>query len=202
MYLPKHQYIKKNIKSEDLLLTFQDGAPFLGNTVVELSNGDKYVVPAEDLELGNFSRAQRLVQAGVTLGSQALTPLLRSFIARIKKGLKFITRYFLKHKVTGTIVEISQEDYKLELSNPQSYRQLVAIDWIITGPVDDYEVSGHIYEGSKTKNRAAVLQAEEVMPGISNYITDYEFLAQDRDKFKAANILERVPTNLSAPSKQ
>lgn len=184
-----------------MLLTFEDGTPFTGSTVIELSNNVKYVVPAADLELGDFSRARRLIEAGVTVGTQALTPLLRSFIARIKQGLNFIKRFFVKHKVTGSIVEISQEDYELELRNPQPYRQLLAIDWIVKGPVEDFEVSGHIYEGSKTRNRAAVLAAEQIMPGISSFITDYEFLAQDKDKFEPAQIREKIPTNLPAPSK-
>jgi hypothetical protein len=202
MYVPKHQYVKKTISSQDVLLTFEDGTPYVGNNVIELSNGEKYTVPAADLELGNFSRARRLLEAGVTLGIQAVTPLLRSFIAKIKEGLNSIKRYFVKHKVTGSIVEISQKDYELELENLQPYRQLVTVDWIVRGPVDDFEVSGHIYEGSKTKNRAAVLAAEQSMPGIANFITDYEFLAQDKDRFQAAPVRERVPTNLSTPSKQ
>jgi hypothetical protein len=200
MYVPKHQYVKKTFLSTESRPQYEDGTPFVKASYVELSNGDTYDVPEEDLAKGSFVRAKKLIiNAGTQVPGTALL-LLRSFIPTVKPGQRSIRRYFVRHKVANQVIEVSEEEYKEELLNPVPYKEVVQVDWIVSGPVEDYKVKGYVYEGLKSKNKKAVLEAEKTLTGLSNYIADYAFLAQDVDKYPVEVVSDSAIFDIPSPS--
>jgi hypothetical protein len=198
MYVPRHQYVIKTLTDTGGRIQFEDGTPFQKSSYIEMSNGDMYDVPSDDLKKGDFTRARKLVSTFLPIVVGTGLSLLRSFIAKKKAGQKSIQRYFLRHKPANQVIEISEEDYKEELKNPVSHKQVIALPWIIAGPVEDYEVSGYRYEGVITKNKRTVEQASQVVTNLSQYITDYSFLADDIGKYQA--LIEKQPDQFYIPS--
>ena len=60
MYIPKHQYEIKTLLDTEGRLQYEDGTPFGKSSYVELSNGLRYDVPADDLAKGIFDRAKKI----------------------------------------------------------------------------------------------------------------------------------------------
>lgn len=200
MYVPKHQYTKKVILNTESRPQYVDGAPYTKTSYIELSNGDAYDVPEEDLEKGSFVNAKKLI---LNLPKQipgTLLTLIRSFIPKVKPGQRSIRRYFVRHKVANQVIEVSEEEYKEELLNPVPYKEVVQVDWIVSGPVEDYKVSGYMYEGLKSRNKKAILEAEKTLTGLSNYIDDYAFLAQDVDKYPVEVTPDSAVFDIPSPS--
>lgn len=193
MYVPKHQYKITPITNLEGRIEFEDGTPLLKGSIVELSNGDIYDVPLEDLQQGNFSRAKKLIRNNFDNITGTGLSLLKSFIARKKAGQRQLNRYFVRHKVVNKIVEVSEEEFLLETQNPQAHKELIVLLWETAGPVEDYQVNSFKYKGIKTKNREAV---EAV--NLTNYVTDYAFLADDEGKFEP--FVERKPDQFYIPS--
>lgn len=201
MYVPKHQYVKKTLLNTESRPQYEDGTPYLKASYIELSNGDAYDVPEEDLERGNFERAKKLILSLNTQIPGTLLSLLRSFIPKVKPGQRSIRRYFIRHKVVNQVIEVSEEDYKAEVLNLAPHKEAVQVDWIVSGPVEDYTVSGYIYEGLKSKNKKAILEAEKTLSGLSNYIDDFAFLAQDVGKYPVEQKVESAIFDIPSPSK-
>lgn len=200
MYVPKHQYTKKVILNTESRPQYEDGTPYTKTSYVELSNGDAYDVPEEDLTRGSFERAKKLV---TNLGKQVpgtLLSLLRSFIPTVKPGQRSIRRYFVRHKVANQVIEVSEEEYKEELLNPVPYKEVVQVDWIVSGPIEDYKVNGYVYEGLKSRNKKTILEAEKTLTGLSNYIADYAFLAQDVGKYPIEVTPDSAIFDIPSPS--
>lgn len=198
MYLPRHQYTVKRLASTEGRVEYEDGTPYTKGSYVELSNGDAYDVPSEDLERGDFSRARKLINTFLPLAIGTGLSLLRSFITKKRAGQKTISRYFVRHKSARQVIEVSEDEFRTELQNPVNYKQLVAVPWQISGPVEDYEVNGFKYEGVITRNKKAVEAAKGIIPTLDQYVTDYAFLADDIGKFEA--LIERSPDQFYLPS--
>lgn len=94
--------------------------------------------------------------------------------ADYEKG--FITRYFAREKNTGIIKEIAGEVYQaIKRQDPTYYYPnytVVKFPWIITAPLSDTIVGGYKVPGASSLNNKAINDAEKVLPGISEYLTD------------------------------
>jgi len=87
-----------------------------------------------------------------------------------------IYRYFAKSKVTGSILEISNETYNELLSKNVKYHypsyDILQLEWFVSSPAEDIVRNGYILEGSINKNKRQIVLAERTLPGISEYLTD------------------------------
>jgi len=192
MYVPKHQYRVRSIINTEARVQYEDGTPYTKGSFIELSNGDAYEVPAEDLERGDFRRARRLITDLFTNIPGTLLSLLRSFIARKKAGQKQILRYFVKHKVVNKLNEVSEEDFRNEQDNPASYKEYYTIPWTVAGSQQDTIQNGFVYKGALTRNKEAVERE-----GLQGFITDYAFLTEDTTP---DNIIQKYVNHFDIPS--
>lgn len=87
-----------------------------------------------------------------------------------------IYRYFARSKVTGNILEVSNQTYNELLSRNTKYHYLsydiLQLEWFVSSPAEDIVRNGYTLEGSISKNRRQILLAEKALPGISQYLTD------------------------------
>lgn len=88
----------------------------------------------------------------------------------------FIFRYFAKSKIDFSILEISKETYDLLFNKSTKYHyptfDILALQWYVSSPSTDLIRDGFLQEGSITKNKKQVVNAERKLPGISQYLTD------------------------------
>lgn len=88
----------------------------------------------------------------------------------------FIYRYFAKSKIDFSILEISNETYNLLLNKSTKYHyptfDILSIQWYVSSPSTDLIRDGFLQEGSITKNKRQIINAERKLPGISQYLTD------------------------------
>lgn len=88
----------------------------------------------------------------------------------------FIYRYFAKSKIDFSILEISNETYNLLLNKSTKYHyptfDILSIQWYVSSPSTDLIRDGFLQEGSVTKNKRQIFNAERKLPGISQYLTD------------------------------
>ena len=97
--------------------------------------------------------------------------LIEPFIPRpedidYEKG--YIPRYFIaKNWDPRKIAEVSVESYDNDFPNlnPGSYNR-IEILWFISGNINSYILSGGKKEGILTKNKKAIDEAKETVPGI------------------------------------
>ena len=89
---------------------------------------------------------------------------------------RVLFRYFVQHKASGAVTEISPAVYKSLISKRTDYHYpsyLVGFcEWRIQGPVADLEINGYIVEGAQTANEYYISEAEKVLPNIRTYLTD------------------------------
>lgn len=86
-----------------------------------------------------------------------------------------ITRYFVRfnlHNTSADITEIDKKTYTTLLKNP--LYTTTSVRWLVAGPLDDFEKSGILMPGVITANQKSIALAEDTMPGITDYITDYQ----------------------------
>jgi hypothetical protein len=92
-------------------------------------------------------------------------------------------RYFLQDVRSGEIKEINSETYK-NIANKGYYRR-TKLEWNLLGPSEDETVNGYIYPGAVARNRDVVSQAEEVIPGMTEFLSDLkQFVVEEASKFK------------------
>jgi len=87
-----------------------------------------------------------------------------------------IIRYFLKHRSTGVISEVSQEVYRAIIDRKPLYYYpsytTGRLTWRIRGPRSTTTRQGYRIPGAISINKAAVESLERTLPGISSYLSD------------------------------
>lgn len=165
MYLPKTKYSKP-----------------------EYTRGDTYVLPSGKYYTGWYfetydgryftgkvpSKTSELLQQENQ--SDAFTPLNRFVNDLIIPSTKdyeagYITRYYLQDKRNKSIIEVKQKKYQ-ELIKRQ-YITGTHIKWNLSKPAENKNVGPYVYFGSAAKNKELVLDAEKIVPGLSNTIKNY-----------------------------
>ena len=160
---------------------------------VATSWGSKYKLALEDLLKGNFAKATLLVEnIGSNPAYNMVAPGLKN------KSTEFFyypkpteedyiqgsfRRYFLQDVRNSEIKEITSETYK-NIADKGYYRR-TKLEWNLLGPSEDEIVNGYSYPGAVARNRDVVLQAEEAIPGITEFLSDLkQFVVEEASKFK------------------
>ncbi len=199
-YVPGSQYIVEAIgnnpgeaindysKYVDLL-----GQPVEDTVAVVTSWGGKYKLALEDLKNGNFAKAIKLFEnVGTNPAYNVVPPGLKNKSSEFFYYAKpteedyiqgTFRRYFLQDVRNGEIKEITSETYK-SIADKGYYRR-TKLEWNLLGPSEDETLNGYIYPGAVARNRDVVLQAEEVIPGITEFLSDLkQFVVEDSSRFK------------------
>lgn len=198
-YVPGSQYIIEAIggnpaeaineysKYVDIL-----NEPIQDTVAVVTSWGSKYKLAFEDLKKGNFTKAIRLFEnIGTNPAYNMVPPGLKNKSAEFFYYPKpteddyiqgSFRRYFLQDVRNGEIKEITSETYK-SIADKGYYRR-TKLEWNILGPSEDQIVNGYSYPGAAARNRDVVLQAEEVIPGMTEFLSDLkQFVVEEPSKF-------------------
>lgn len=160
---------------------------------VVTSWGGKYKIAFEDLKNGNFSKAIKLFEnIGTNPAYNMVAPGLKNKSSEFFYYAKpteddyiqgTFRRYFLQDVRNGEIKEITSETYK-SIADKGYYRR-TKLEWNLLGPSEDETVNGYIYPGAVARNKDVVTQAEEIIPGISEFLSDLrQFVVEDSSKFK------------------
>jgi|TARA_R110000744_G_scaffold192775_1_gene311913 hypothetical protein len=88
----------------------------------------------------------------------------------------FFVRYFVKQLSNNIITEVNKQTYKEVNKQKTPHHKLYSaleLDWKISGPIFNRLYRGNIIEsGIIPTNNKSLSQAEDTMPGISQYIID------------------------------
>lgn len=91
-----------------------------------------------------------------------------------------ITRYFLRRRNTSTyedIVEIDKDQFKLWKQSSggidRTLYDAIALDWKLTGPLNDIREGINITYGVSDTNKRMVELKDTEFPGLKNFLTDY-----------------------------
>lgn len=160
---------------------------------VATSWGSKYKLALEDLLKGNFAKATLLLEnKGSNPAYNMVPPGLKNKSTEAFYYPKpteddyiqgSFRRYFLQDVRNGEIKEITSETYK-SIADKGYYRR-TKLEWNLLGPSEDETVNGYIYPGAIARNRDVVIQAEEVIPGMTEFLSDLkQFVVEEASKFK------------------
>ena len=194
MYLPKHQYVKKTIEELDSLFNLKIGGRTqtsdssileqvnnsLNNQntqVVVTSTGQIFSTVGINFDKGDFSSAIELIKTkesndptlfdndrGSSIVSTKLPPSSKD------KEVGVMKRCFYKNVSTGKVKEILKTKAVKLAKNRERYEQVVCIDWIIKGPLEDQNIKGYFLEGVKSKNEKTLQELTKLMPGTETLI--------------------------------
>jgi hypothetical protein len=160
---------------------------------VATSWGSKYKVALEDLLKGNFAKATLLIEnVGSNPAYNMIAPGLKNKSSEAFYYPKpteedyvqgSFRRYFLQDVRNSEIKEITSETYK-SIADKGYYRR-TKLEWNLLGPSEDEIVNGYSYPGAIARNRDVVLQAEEAIPGMTEFLSDLrQFVVEEASKFK------------------
>lgn len=199
-YVPGSQYVidKLGQNPAEALNEYAKYTDILNEPVndvvgVVTSWGSKYTMAFEDLKKGNFAKATLLFEnIGSNPAYTMVPPGLKGKSAEFFYYPKpteddyiqgTFRRYFLQDVRNGEIKEINSETYK-SIADKGYYRR-TKLEWNLLGPSEDETVNGYIYPGAVARNRDVVVQAEEVIPGITEFLSDLkQFVVEEASKFK------------------
>lgn len=94
--------------------------------------------------------------------------------------LNYIYRYFLKRH-DGTFIEVSKDQYELwkqKKIDPNLYKGH-QMEWTVVGDINDVITKGAVVRGIVSSNKKSVQLAENILPGISDIVTDFTEFAVD-----------------------
>lgn len=94
----------------------------------------------------------------------------------------YINRFFCKKRNENLIIEVSESQYNdwLSIEIDNALYDMIQLKWYIAGTIDD-EFGVVTKLGVRTKNKQEVNKAEQSMPGINLYITNYLQFYSDTD---------------------
>jgi len=194
MYLPKHQYTKKTLEEIDALFNLRIGgrtnisnlnlleeiSNSLNNQntqVVITSTGQIFSTVGINFDKGDFSAAVELVQVNETNNPTLFDNDKGNSVISIKvppspkdREEGIMKRCFYRNISTGKIKEI-EKTQAIELANSRErFEEVVCVNWIIKGPLEDQRIKGYFLEGVKSKNEKTLKQLADQMPGITSLI--------------------------------
>jgi hypothetical protein len=160
---------------------------------VATSWGSKYKLALDDLLKGNFAKATLLIEnIGSNPAYSMVAPGLKNKSSEAFYYPKpteedyiqgSFRRYFLQDVRNSEIKEITSETYK-SIADKGYYRR-TKIEWNLLGPSEDEIVNGYSYPGAIARNRDVVSQAEETIPGMTEFLSDLrQFVVEEASKFK------------------
>jgi hypothetical protein len=160
---------------------------------VATSWGSKYKLALDDLLKGNFAKATLLIE---NIGSNPVYNMVAPGLKNKSSEAFYypkpteedyiqgsFRRYFLQDVRNSEIKEITSETYK-SIADKGYYRR-TKLEWNLLGPSEDEIVNGYSYPGAIARNRDVVSQAEETIPGMTEFLSDLkQFVVEEASKFK------------------
>lgn len=151
--------------------------------IFETRNLEVFAMTKEDFDKSNFDNAV-FVSNTVPVDKDAEPVIVRfrprPLLADYKLGT--IDRYVLFDIRNKGIIEVSKDDY-IEF-RALRYKRSYVISWYIFGKADDYQIKKYIYPGVRNNNIDVLVQAESIIPGISDYFEDkIEYLLESLDDY-------------------
>jgi len=217
-YLPLSQFVEEkigqtelpNLELDSTVLTNELKEQVRDFTGVVTSFGKKYLVSPEDLAKGLFTKAMEVsIPAGTTKGASTLIPGLLNKSDELFHYPKpteedyqtgFLRRYFLQDVRSAEIKEIDAATYKS--IGDKAYFRRVKLEWNLNGPSEDQIVNGYKYPGAIARNRDVVVQAEETIPGITDFLSDLkQYVVEKPTEFKQLKAQEKSTTVIEDSSK-
>ena len=200
MFLPKHKR-RDNLNTKEPLVDKITGAPYYGS-YFEASNGKKYTgkspYDGENRELENLPEDAILPGTDNTIrGGKNAYDVLRNdaeafklkftaplpvyFPTSIPAGGSF-KRYFAKDIRREKIVEISKDTYTSLKNRDTKYYYpnfvIAEVTWVVEGLLEDTTVGSYIVPSISSQNKNTIQSTNRLMPGLSDFITDYTQFAR------------------------
>jgi len=217
-YLPLSQFVEEkigqtelpNLEIDSTVITNELKEQVRDFTGVVTSFGKKYLVSPEDLAKGLFTKAMEVaVPKGTSKGESAAIPGLINKADELfhyptptedDYQTGFIRRYFLQDVRSTEIKEIDAPTYKSIAS--KAYFRRVKLEWNLNGPSEDQIVGGYKYPGAIARNRDVVIQAEETIPGITEFLSDLkQYVREQPTQFKQLKAEAKSTTVIDDSSK-
>lgn len=218
-YLPLSQFVEEklgqtelpNLELDSTVLTNEAKEQIRDFTGVLTSFGKKYLVSPEDLAKGLFTKAMEVsIPKGTTKGETAAIPGLLNKSDELfhyptptedDYQTGFLRRYFLQDVRSTEIKEIDATTYKSIAS--KAYFRRVKVEWNLNGPSEDQIVGGYNYPGAIARNKDVVIQAEEVIPGITDFLSDLkQYVREQPTQFKQLKSADNSTTVIEDASKR
>lgn len=84
------------------------------------------------------------------------------------------TRYFVQHRSSSQILEVSQKTYRALDAKDDKYDYMVyklgTVNWDFTLPLYDEAIGKYVLEGSNSRNLKEIEKTESTLPGIKDYL--------------------------------
>lgn len=191
MYTPKGKIILKQDPSTELISSVTGNrytGPYKYNTVtgeyfdetgqIQLTRVGKDTIPKqEDVALipTKYDLIKKDTQAYNLRGTRAPQPYLPIPVEQDYQA-GAINRYFLQHKQTGDVLEVSRTTFSKVKSKSTEYHYpsylVGSTVWFLRGPVANQDVNGYIVLGTASKNEDVIRVLEQTLPNIRTYLTD------------------------------
>jgi hypothetical protein len=161
--------------------------------VFQTRNLEVLAMTKEDMDKGNFDKAV-FVSKEVPV-EKDLEPVITRFrpnplLSDYQLGT--IDRYVLFDIRNKGIIEVSEADY-VEFRSLR-YKRSFVLSWYIFGKADDYQIDKYIYPGVRNNNIDVLVQAQTLIPGISEYFEDKtEYLLEDLNDYSGGPEVVNLP---------
>lgn len=167
--------------------------------------GNKYTGPAIQDHLGNFFKGKKLDENSEPLifvpdkkEEDSSKEIFNRYTSPNDKDYQKgkMKRYFVKDIPSNKVSELDKDSYLKQQKENKPYRKFLSIDWLVSGLIDDTTIAGYSAEGIKSKNQKALDDAESLLPGLKNVVTDAGQFAQnltEEDRL-GANSIENLST--------
>jgi len=161
--------------------------------VFQTRNLEVLAMTKEDMDKGNFDKAV-FVSKEVPV-EKDLEPVITRFrpnplLSDYQLGT--IDRYVLFDIRNKGIIEVSEADY-IEFRSLR-YKRSFVLSWYIFGKADDYQIDKYIYPGVRNNNIDVLVQAQTLIPGISEYFEDKtEYLLEDLNDYSGGPEVVNLP---------
>tara|TARA_A100000172_G_scaffold80343_2_gene69638 strand:- start:3236 stop:5194 length:1959 start_codon:yes stop_codon:yes gene_type:complete len=157
--------------------------------LLQTRNNQVIALTKADFDLGNYSNVVT-VSNSVTADPEKEPDIKRHYsrpyLDDYQRG--FYDRYMFFDIRTKRVKEVSERDY-IKYRDLR-YKRTTVISWYILGEADDYQLEGYIYPGVENNNKDVLIQAESIIPGITEFFKNYrgftEHLLSDISEYDGA----------------
>lgn len=182
MYLPKHQYIVKQLKDFTGIGGFKDSLGQIVDasllTLIETSFGEVFDATGINLDKGDFRQAGKLIPILSSEQVELATedPKKISFNKPQAQNLQIengqIQRYFYSNKCTGELKELNKDQYNQKVNTTNTCEVVATAQWQVEGPAEDSKLNGYKLEGVATVNSRAIQELKAQIPQIDQILSN------------------------------
>lgn len=147
---------------------------------IKLITGISSTLPPSNINLKNrtsgqyYQVSQKLKKPIITESNIPVSDTLPPTPEDYQKT--YFTRYILQYKLSKSpiYIEVNKNTYYTVLSSSDAlFYNTAEVLWKISGPIYDIKQNNILIQGGVIdSNKRSIQQAEKIIPGISNYLTD------------------------------